>query len=54
MNNNVTVYLKRFAIISAQSGSKRLKNKIDLCGKPIMAYSIETAFQTDLYDKVIG
>ena len=35
--------MKRIAIIPARSGSKGLKNKniIDVCGKPLMAYTIE-------------
>lgn len=47
--------LKRLAIIPARSGSKGLKDKniIDLCGKPLMAYSIEAATQSGLFDKVI-
>lgn len=47
--------MKRIAIITARSGSKGLKDKniIDLCGKPLMAYSIEAALQTNLFDRVI-
>lgn len=47
--------MKRFAIITARSGSKGLKDKniIDLCGKPLMVYSIEAALQTNLFDRVI-
>lgn len=47
--------MKRLAIIPARSGSKGLRNKniIDLCGKPLMAWSIEAATQTDLFDKVL-
>ena len=47
--------MKRIAIIPARSGSKGLKDKniIDLCGKPLIAYSIEAAFNTKLFDKVI-
>jgi N-acylneuraminate cytidylyltransferase len=47
--------MKRLAIIPARSGSKGLKDKniIDLCGKPLMAYSIEAALQSNLFDKVI-
>lgn len=46
---------KRIAIIPARSGSKGLKDKniIDLCGKPLIAYSIEAALNTKLFDKVI-
>lgn len=47
--------MKRIAIIPARSGSKGLKDKniIDLCGKPLIAYSIETALETSLFDHVI-
>lgn len=46
--------MKRIAIIPARSGSKGLKNKniIDLCGKPLMAYSIEAALQTKLFEHI--
>lgn len=47
--------MKRIAIIPARSGSKGLKDKniIDLCGKPLMAYSIEAAVQTGMFEHVI-
>lgn len=47
--------MKRIAIIPARSGSKSLKDKniIDLCGKPLMAYSIEAAIQSGLFEHVI-
>lgn len=47
--------MKKIAIIPARSGSKGLKDKniIDLCGKPLIAYSIEAAIQTGLFDRVI-
>lgn len=47
--------MKRIAIIPARSGSKGLKDKniIDLCGKPLMAYSIEAAIQSGLFERVI-
>lgn len=47
--------MKRLAIITARSGSKGLKDKniIDLCGKPLMAYSIEAAVKSELFDRVI-
>ena len=43
------------AIIPARAGSKRLKNKnsIDLCGKPLIAWTIEAALKSNLIDKVI-
>ena len=48
--------MKRIAIIPARSGSKGLKDKniIDLCGKPLIAYSIEAALKTNLFDQVIA
>ena len=47
--------MNRIAIIPARSGSKglRYKNIIDLCGKPLMAYSIEAALQSGIFDRVI-
>lgn len=47
--------MKKIAIIPARSGSKGLKDKniIDLCGKPLLAYSIEAAVKSQLFDKVI-
>ena len=47
--------MKKIAIIPARSGSKGLKDKniIDLCGKPLIAYSIEAALQTGTFDRVI-
>lgn len=43
------------AIIPARGGSKRIpkKNIKDFLGKPIIAYSIETALKSKLFDKVI-
>ena len=43
------------AIIPARGGSKRIpkKNIKDFLGKPIIAYSIEAAISTNLFDKVI-
>ena len=42
------------AIITARGGSKRIprKNIKDFLGKPIIAYSIETALQSQLFDEV--
>lgn len=47
--------MSRIAIIPARGGSKRLprKNVIDFLGKPIIAYTIESAFETGLFDDVI-
>jgi len=43
------------AIIPARGGSKRIprKNIKEFCGKPIIAYSIETALKSGLFDRVI-
>lgn len=47
--------MKKIAIIPARSGSKGLKDKniIDLCGKPLIAYTIEAAIQSGEFDRVI-
>jgi pseudaminic acid cytidylyltransferase len=44
-----------FAIIPARGGSKRLprKNVIDFLGRPIIAYTIEAALQSDLFAEVV-
>ena len=46
---------KAVAIIPARGGSKRIprKNIKDFCGKPLIAYSIEVALKSKLFDKVI-
>lgn len=46
---------KRIAIITARGGSKRIpkKNIKDFCGKPIIAYSIETAIKSGIFDEVM-
>lgn len=43
------------AIITARGGSKRIpkKNIKEFCGKPIIAYSIETALQSGMFDEVM-
>lgn len=45
---------RRIAIIPARSGSKGLtdKNIKDLCGKPLMAYSIEAAIKSGCFDEI--
>ena len=47
--------MNRIAIIPARGGSKRIprKNIKEFCGKPILAYSIEAAFQTQLFNEVM-
>lgn len=46
---------KAIAIITARGGSKRIpkKNIRDFCGKPIIAYSIETAINSSVFDEVM-
>lgn len=43
------------AIITARGGSKRIpkKNIKEFCGKPIIAYSIEAALESGLFDEVM-
>lgn len=47
--------MKKVAIITARGGSKRIpmKNIREFCGKPILAYSIEAALQSGVFDKVM-
>lgn len=46
---------KILAIITARGGSKRIprKNIKEFCGKPIIAYSIEAALQSGIFDEVM-
>ena len=46
---------KKIAIITARGGSKRIpkKNIKEFCGKPIIAYSIEAALKSDIFDEVM-
>lgn len=47
--------MKTIAIITARGGSKRIpgKNIKEFCGKPILAYSIEAAVQSGIFDTVM-
>ena len=47
--------MSRIAIITARGGSKRIpkKNIKEFCGKPIIAYSIEAALSSGLFDEVM-
>lgn len=47
--------MKSIAIITARGGSKRIprKNIKNFCGKPIIAYSIEAALQSGIFDTVM-
>lgn len=46
---------KSVCIITARGGSKRIprKNIKEFCGKPIIAYSIEAALKSNLFDEVM-
>ena len=46
---------KQIALIPARGGSKRLprKNILPFLGKPIIGYTIESAWKTNLFDDVI-
>ena len=47
--------MKNLAIIPARSGSKGLKDKNikNLCGKPLMAYTIEAAIKSRCFDEIM-
>lgn len=47
--------MSSIAIITARGGSKRIpkKNIREFCGKPIIAYSIEAALNSELFDEVM-
>jgi len=47
--------VKNIAIITARGGSKRIpkKNIKEFCGKPIIAYSIEAAINSGIFDEVM-
>lgn len=47
--------MKKIAIITARGGSKRIpkKNIREFCGKPILAYSIEAAAESGIFDTVM-
>lgn len=49
------IRMKTVAIITARGGSKRIprKNIKEFCGKPILAYSIEAAIQSGIFDTVM-
>lgn len=42
------------AIMPARGGSKRIKNKniVDFCGQPLLAYALQAARQSDLFDHI--
>ena len=47
--------MKRIAIIPARGGSQRIpkKNIIDFMGKPLIAWTIEAAIESKLFDQVV-
>lgn len=47
--------IRNLAVIPARGGSKRIprKNIKEFCGKPIIAYSIEAAINSNIFDEVI-
>lgn len=47
--------MSKVAIITARGGSKRIpkKNIKEFCGKPIIAYSIEAALESGIFDEVM-
>lgn len=47
--------MSSIAIITARGGSKRIpkKNIKEFCGKPMIAYSIEAALQSNIFDEVM-
>ena len=47
--------MKSLCVITARGGSKRipLKNIREFCGKPIIAYSIQAALESGLFDEVM-
>lgn len=47
--------LSMVAIITARGGSKRIphKNIKEFCGKPIIAYSIEAALESHMFDRIV-
>ena len=47
--------MRNIAIITARGGSKRIprKNIKEFCGKPIIAYSIEAALESGVFDEVM-
>lgn len=47
--------MKKIAVIPARGGSKRIsqKNIIDFMGKPLMAWTIEAAQKSNIFDRII-
>jgi CMP-N,N'-diacetyllegionaminic acid synthase len=55
LEQNISKGLEILVIIPARGGSKRVprKNIRDLCGKPLIAYSIEAALNSSLVNRVV-
>lgn len=47
--------MKSVAIIPARGGSKRIprKNVVEFCGKPLIAWTIDAALQSQLFERVV-
>ena len=47
--------MRQIGIITARGGSKRIprKNIKEFCGRPILAYSIDAALQSEAFDVVM-
>ena len=47
--------MSAICVITARGGSKRIpkKNIKEFCGKPIIAYSIEAALESEMFDEVM-
>ena len=52
---DMVINMSALAIITARGGSKRIpkKNIKEFCGKPIIAYSIEAALESGIFDEVM-
>lgn len=55
MGTDAKTESKKIAIITARGGSKRIprKNIKEFCGKPILAYSIQAALETGIFQTVM-
>jgi N-acylneuraminate cytidylyltransferase len=51
----VTTASGRLAVIPARGGSRRIpgKNLVPLLGRPLLAYTIEAALESDLFDRIV-
>ena len=47
--------MKKIAVIPARGGSKRIpqKNIVDFMGKPMMAWTIISAIESNIFDRII-